>query len=61
MIHINNPELLSTIEVYNIEGKLKYKGHAMYTTDLSHLQKGMYFIQIRTKTDEKFYAKICIY
>ena len=61
LIHVNNPELFSTVEVYNIEGKLTYKGQAMQTTDLSHLQKGIYFIQLRTKTDETFFAKICIY
>jgi len=60
-IHINDSELLSTVEVYNIEGKLSYKGKAMKTTDLSHLQEGFYFIRLTTKTGKIIHSKICIY
>ena len=61
LIHINNHELLSTVEVYNIEGKLSYKGQAMHTTNLSHLHEGLYFMRLTTKTGEIMHSKICIY
>jgi len=61
LIHINSPELLYTVEVYNIEGKLSHKGKAMQTTDLSYLQKGFYFMRLTTKTGEIIHSKICIY
>lgn len=61
VIHIKNSELLSSIKVFNIEGKLSYRGQAKKSINLSHLDSGFYFVQIKTKTNESLHAKICIY
>mgnify|MGYP006158812157 FL=1 len=61
IIQLDYPESLSNIEVYNIEGKLSFKGPAKKTIDLSHLESGFYFVKIRTKTNESLHSKICIY
>tara|TARA_B100000287_G_scaffold111932_1_gene104305 strand:- start:465 stop:2618 length:2154 start_codon:yes stop_codon:yes gene_type:complete len=61
IIQIDHVESLSNIEVYNIEGKLSFKGPAKKTIDLSHLESGFYFVKIRTKTNESLHTKICIY
>ena len=61
IIQIDHAESLSNIEVYNIEGKLSFKGPAKKTIDLSHLESGFYFVKIRTKTNESLHTKICIY
>jgi len=61
VIHIKNAELLSIIDVYNIEGKLTYRGPVKKSINLSHLDSGFYFVQIKTKTNESLHAKICIY
>jgi len=61
IIHMSNPELISTIEVYNIKGKLSHKGKAMQTNNLSHLQQGFYFMRLTTKMGKIIHSKICIY
>ena len=61
IIQLDHAESLSNIEVYNIEGKLSFKGPAKKTINLSHLESGFYFVKIRTKTNESVHAKICIY
>ena len=61
IIQLDHTESLTNIEVYNIEGKLSFKGPAKKTIDLSHLESGFYFVKIRTKTNESLHAKICIY
>ena len=61
IIQLDHTELLSNIEIYNVEGKLSFKGPAKKTIDLSHLENGFYFVKIRTKTNKSFHAKICIY
>ncbi|PDH46221.1 MAG: hypothetical protein CND86_05285 [Bacteroidetes bacterium MED-G21] len=61
IIQLDYNESLSYIEVYNIEGKLSFKGPAKKTIDLSHLESGFYFVKIRTKTNESLHTKICIY
>lgn len=61
IIYIKNAELLSSINVFNIEGKLSYRGQAKKSINLSHLDSGFYFVQIKTKTNESLHSKICIY
>ena len=61
IIQLDHTESLTNIEVYNIEGKLSFKGPAKKTINLSHLESGFYFVKIRTKTNESLHAKICIY
>ena len=61
IIQLDYNESLSYIEVYNIEGKLSFKGPAKKTIDLSHLESGFYFVKIITKTNESLRTKICIY
>ena len=61
IIQLDHTESLVNIEVYNIEGKLSYKGQAKKTINLSHLESGFYFVKLRTKTNESLHAKICIY
>ena len=61
IIQLDHSESLSNIEVYNIEGKLSFKGPVKKTIDLSHLESGFYFVKIRTKTNESLHTKICIY
>mgnify|MGYP001176396064 FL=1 len=61
IIQLDHAESLSNIEVYNIEGKLSFKGPAKKIIDLSHLKSGFYFVKIRTKTNESLHTKICIY
>ena len=61
IIQLDHSESLSNIEVYNVEGKLSFKGLAKKTIDLSHLENGFYFVKIRTKTNKLLHAKICIY
>ena len=40
------------LKVYNVEGKLSFKGPAKKTIDLSHIESGFYFVKIRSKTNE---------
>ena len=61
IIQLDHTESLTNIEVYNVEGKLSFKGLAKKTIDVSHLESGFYFVKIRTKTNESLHAKICIY
>ena len=61
IIQLDHTESLTNIQLYNIEGKLSYKGPANKTIDLSHLESGFYFVKIITKTNELLHAKICIY
>ena len=61
IIQLDHTESLTNIEVYNVEGKLSFKGPAKKTIDLSHLENGFYFVKIRTKTNKSLHAKICIY
>ena len=61
IIHLDHCESLSNIEVYNVEGKLSFKGLAKKTIDISHLENGFYFVKIKTKTNKSLHAKICIY
>ena len=61
IIQLDHCESLSNIEVYNVEGKLSFKGLAKKTIDISHLENGFYFLKIKTKTNKSLHAKICIY
>ena len=61
IIQLEQFESLSNIEIYNVEGKLSFKGPAKKIIDLSHLENGFYFVKIRTKTNKSLHAKICIY
>ena len=61
IIQLDHCESLSNIEVYNVEGKLSFKGLAKKTIDISHLENGFYFVKIKTKTNKSLHAKICIY
>jgi len=61
IIQLDHAELLNSIEVYNVEGKLSFKGPAKKTINLSHLENGFYFVKIRTKTNKSLHTKICIY
>lgn len=61
IIQLDHTESLSNIEVYNVEGKLSFKGPAKKIIDLSHLENGFYFLKIKTKTNKSLHAKICIY
>ena len=61
IIQLDNTESFTNIEVYNIEGKLRFEGLAKKTIDLSHLESGFYFVKVRTNTGESVHTKICIY